>query len=47
MSVSEACYLPAELTLIAAFHASATGSLATGLRLSGVHAGTADGGWSG
>jgi MFS transporter, Spinster family, sphingosine-1-phosphate transporter len=51
MGVSEACYLPAALALIAAFHPAGTRSLATGLHLSGVYAGTvlgsAGGGWAG
>ncbi len=51
MGVSEACYLPAGLALIAAFHPARTRSLATGLHLSGVYVGTvlggAGGGWAG
>lgn len=51
MGVSEACYLPAGLALIASFHTSGTRSLATGLHLSGVYVGTvlgaAGGGWAG
>lgn len=51
MGVSEACYLPAALALIATFHTAGTRSLATGLHLSGVYVGTvlggAGGGWAG
>jgi MFS transporter, Spinster family, sphingosine-1-phosphate transporter len=51
MGVSEACYLPAALALIATFHPSATRSLATGLHLSGVYVGIVlggvGGGWAG
>jgi predicted MFS family arabinose efflux permease len=51
MGVSEACYLPAALALIATFHPAGTRSLATGLHLSGVYVGTvlgsAGGGWVG
>jgi len=51
MGISEACYLPAGLALIAAFHPGRTRSLATGLHLTGVYVGTilgsAGGGWAG
>jgi MFS family permease len=51
MGVSEACYLPAALALIADHHGERTRSLATGLHQSGLYAGVilggALGGWMG
>ena len=47
MGVSEACYIPAALALIADYHRGATRSLATGLHMSGVYAGAALGGVGG
>ena len=51
MGVSEACYLPAALALIADYHGEATRSRATGLHQSGLYAGIAlggiGGGWMG
>jgi MFS family permease len=47
MGISEACYLPAALALIADFHGERTRSLATGLHQSGLYAGIALGGWGG
>ncbi len=47
MGVSEACYIPAALALIADFHRGSTRSLATGLHMSGVYAGAALGGVGG
>jgi predicted MFS family arabinose efflux permease len=51
MGVSEACYLPAALSLIAAYHGSGSRSLATGLHQSGLYVGIAlggvGGGWMG
>jgi MFS family permease len=47
MGVSEACYLPAALALIADFHRGPTRSLATGLHMSGIYAGAALGGVGG
>jgi MFS transporter, Spinster family, sphingosine-1-phosphate transporter len=47
MGVSEACYIPAALALIADFHRGPTRSLATGLHMSGVYAGAALGGVGG
>ena len=51
MGVSEACYLPAALALIANHHGERTRSLATGLHQSGLYAGVilggALGGWMG
>ena len=47
MGISEACYLPAALALIADQHAGRTRSLATGLHFSGIYAGAALGGLGG
>jgi MFS family permease len=47
MGVSEACYIPAALALIADYHRGSTRSLATGLHISGVYAGAALGGFGG
>ncbi|MDB6111973.1 MAG: major facilitator superfamily 1, partial [Pedosphaera sp.] len=47
MGVSEACYIPAALALIADFHRGSTRSLATGLHMSGVYVGAALGGVGG
>jgi len=47
MGLSEACYIPAALALIADYHRGPTRSLATGLHLSGVVAGSALGGIGG
>jgi MFS family permease len=47
MGVSEACYIPAALALIADYHRGPTRSLATGLHISGVYAGAALGGVGG
>lgn len=47
MGISEACYIPAGLALIADYHRGATRSLATGLHMSGVYAGAALGGVGG
>lgn len=47
MGVSEACYIPAALALIADYHRGPTRSLATGLHMSGVYAGAALGGVGG
>ena len=51
MGISEACYLPAALALIADYHGEATRSRATGLHQSGLYAGIAlggaGGGWMG
>lgn len=51
MGISEACYLPAALALIADYHGDATRSRATGLHQSGLYAGIAlggvGGGWMG
>jgi MFS family permease len=47
MGVSEACYIPAALALIADYHRGPTRSLATGLHMSGVYAGAALGGIGG
>lgn len=44
MGLSEACYLPAALALIADLHRGSTRSLATGLHMSGIYAGGALGG---
>ena len=38
MGVSEACYIPAALALIADYHRGPTRSLATGLHMSGIYA---------
>jgi MFS transporter, Spinster family, sphingosine-1-phosphate transporter len=47
MGISEACYLPAALALIADHHPGRTRSLATGLHFSGIYAGAALGGVGG
>jgi len=47
MGLSEACYLPAALALIAAHHTGATRSLATGIHQSGIYAGIVLGGVGG
>jgi len=47
MGISEACYLPAALALIADHHTERTRSLATGIHLSGLYAGMALGGAAG
>jgi len=47
MGVSEACYIPAALALIADYHRGSTRSLATGIHMSGVYAGAALGGLGG
>lgn len=47
MGVSEACYIPAALALIADYHRTTTRSLANGLHLSGVMVGSGLGGLGG
>ncbi len=47
MGISEACYLPAGLALIAAWHSPATRSRATGIHYSGSYLGTVLGGLAG
>jgi MFS family permease len=47
MGLSEACYLPAALALIADYHGEKTRSLATGLHQSGLYAGIVMGGVGG
>jgi MFS family permease len=47
MGLSEACYIPAALALIADYHPGPTRSLATGLHMSGIYAGAALGGVGG
>lgn len=47
MGLSEACYIPAALALIADYHRGPTRSLATGLHVSGIYAGAALGGIGG
>lgn len=47
MGLSEACYIPAALALIADYHPGVTRSLATGLHMSGIYAGAALGGIGG
>lgn len=47
MGLSEACYLPAALALIADYHGERTRSLATGLHQSGLYAGIVMGGVGG
>lgn len=47
MGVSEACYIPAGLALIADYHRGSTRSLANGLHMSGIYAGAALGGVGG
>lgn len=47
MGVSEACYIPAALALIADYHRGSTRSFATGLHMSGIMVGSALGGLGG
>jgi MFS family permease len=47
MGISEACYIPAALALIADYHKGNTRSLATGIHMSGLYAGLALGGFGG
>jgi MFS family permease len=47
MGLSEACYMPAALALIADFHSSRTGSRAVGIHHSGIYTGIALGGLGG
>ena len=47
MGLSEACYIPAALALIADYHRGSTRSLATGIHMSGIYAGVALGGMGG
>jgi len=47
MGVSEACYLPAALAMIADYHGSSTRSRAVGLHQSGLYAGVVLGGFGG
>jgi MFS family permease len=47
MGISEACYIPAALALIADHHGERTRSLATGLHQSGIYLGVILGGWFG
>lgn len=47
MGISEACYIPAALALIADYHRGSTRSLATGIHMSGIYAGMAMGGMGG
>lgn len=47
MGVSEACYLPAALALIADYHRGSTRSLATGIHITGLYVGSALGGVGG
>ena len=47
MGISEACYLPAALALIADFHRGPTRSLATGLHMTGITIGSGLGGLGG
>jgi len=47
MGVSEACYIPAALALIADYHPGPTRSLATGLHMVGIYVGAALGGVGG
>ncbi len=47
MGISEACYLPAALALIADYHGEDTRSRATGLHQSGIYAGLVLGGFGG
>jgi MFS family permease len=47
MGVSEACYIPAALALIADYHRGSTRSLATGLHMVGIYTGAALGGIGG
>jgi MFS transporter, Spinster family, sphingosine-1-phosphate transporter len=47
MGISEACYIPAALALIAEYHAGATRSRAVGVHQMGIYAGVIVGGFSG
>ena len=47
MGVSEACYIPAALALIADYHRGPTRSFATGVHMTGIYAGAALGGTGG
>ncbi len=47
MGVSEACYIPAALAMIADYHRGRTRSLATGLHMTGIYTGAALGGVGG
>ena len=47
MGISEACYIPAALALIADFHSSATRSRAVGVHQMGIYAGVILGGFTG
>ena len=47
MGISEACYIPAALAVIADYHRGSTRSLATGIHMSGIYAGMALGGMGG
>ena len=47
MGISEACYIPAALALIADYHGGRTRSLATGIHQSGIYAGIVLGGLGG
>ena len=47
MGISEACYIPAALALIADYHRGATRSLATGIHMTGIFLGSAMGGLGG
>jgi len=47
MGISEACYIPAALALIADYHRGPTRSLATGIHMTGIFTGSALGGLGG
>ena len=47
MGISEACYIPAALALIADYHPSSTRSTATGVHMTGIYTGAALGGIGG
>lgn len=47
MGISEACYIPAAVALITEYHSGRTRSLATGLHISGLYAGSILGGLGG
>lgn len=47
MGISEACYIPASLALIADYHRGSTRSLATGIHMTGIYVGMALGGMGG
>jgi MFS family permease len=47
MGISEACYIPAALALIADYHRGSTRSLATGIHMSGIMVGSGLGGMGG